>query len=190
VTVADEDSNLKKLIIVLILLFSLLIWLLVPARSAAQSPVMEFRIGEGLEELRIQQEKLIAEALEAQQRAELENLKHELRKRAEKFRGTHQGQCVIAVRVFLWGSKNLGRSEVQGRASSLRVNSQEPAIGAIVLLNTPGKIDHVGVTLDFNTDTLLVYESNYIKAGVAGIREIPRNSPQILGYRIVSNLKI
>jgi hypothetical protein len=189
--VADEAKHLKKLIIVLFLLLSLLGWIFIsPKQVSGTSPSMVFTVGEGLEDLRIQQEKLVAEALEAHKKAELENLKNELRKRAEKLRGTYQGQCVIAVRVFLFGHRDRGRSEIQGWAKSLRINSHDPTIGAIVLLDTANKHDHAAVTIDFTEDTILVYESNYISGGVAGIREIPRNSPQILGYRVVDNLNI
>ncbi len=145
---------------------------------------MVFERGEGLEEIRIAQEKAIADFRAEQEKLRIEKLKIDLLAKANKLKGKRQGQCVIAVRKFIFGNANLGRDEIQGSAKNLKINSKEPELESIVLIDTKSKHEHVAVVLDYTDDSLLVYDSNYVSSNVSSVRRIPRDK-KILGYRII-----
>lgn len=108
-------------------------------------------------------------------------LKQELRERADKLVGTHQGQCVVAARNFL----RVSRDEISGVAKNLETNSIEPQIGAIIKLKESSK-GHVGVVIDMDGDNLLVFESNYSYNERASLRWISKYYPRIEGYKIIN----
>ncbi len=99
--------------------------------------------------------------------------------KAEKLVGRKEGQCVVAVRNFL----GVGRDEVAGLAKNTKINSQTPALGAIIVLklSAPG---HVGVVLDYDDNTVIYYDSNGDWTQRGAIRERPIIDPKIRGYRI------
>lgn len=97
--------------------------------------------------------------------------------RAEKLRGTRQGQCVIAVRTFT------GRSDIRGIARNIPVNSDKPAIGAVIKLNE-SKSGHVGVVIDIRGSEIYIYESNFGYTERATTRWLSVSDPRIVGYNI------
>lgn len=113
---------------------------------------------------------------------ELRDFRHqqELYKKAVSLVGSYQGQCVIAVRSFL----GIGRDQIQGWARSTKVNSQIAEIGSIIVLNM-SVYGHVGVVIKQNEHTITYYDSNGGWRGRAAIRTINKNSPKIIGYRLV-----
>lgn len=106
----------------------------------------------------------------------------QLTKKAEKLRGTHQGQCTTAVRNFL----GLGADEIQGLAKNNEPNSENPEVGSVIITDE-SKYGHVGVVLYFTDTTVTFYESNVpMGSEIAGIRTLQLNDPRIVGYKIIN----
>lgn len=144
---------------------------------------MEFRLGDGLEEIQRQKELAIAQALEEYRKQKLLEYKNELNSRAEKLKGSWQGQCVVAVRKFI----GVSRSEIQGLAANLKTNSQTPEIGAIIKIET-GYTDHVGVVIDYNNEFITYFDSNGDWSERAAIRNIKTSDKKILGFKIINKI--
>lgn len=125
---------------------------------------------------------LIPDPVAAQELYDDWNHKQELIAKAEKLKGTKQGQCVVAVRKFL----GVGRDEIQGMAKYTKTNSESPEVGAIIKLNM-SRYGHVGVVLDDTENTVTYYDSNGQWTERAAIRTIDINDPRILGYKIINN---
>jgi hypothetical protein len=102
-----------------------------------------------------------------------------LRNRAVAQKGKYVGSCVIGVRQLL----GVGRDKVGGLASSTKVNSQTPEVGAIIKLNM-SKYGHVGVVLDFTSTQISYYDTNWSWNGRADIRTINITDKRILGYQM------
>ena len=77
----------------------------------------------------------------------------------------------------------LGHSQSKwGNASEITPNSDEPSIGAVVLLDE-GKFGHIGVVIDFTRTEITITEANWIP-GIVTERTLKRNNPKIRGYRV------
>ena len=116
-----------------------------------------------------------------EERIRLEEEKQALMEKALKLKGTWQGQCVVAARKFI----DATRDDISGRARDLQVNSDIPEIGAIIKLNM-SKVGHVGIVLDETETTIIYYDSNGSWTQRASIREIKKDDPKILGYKIIN----
>lgn len=74
-----------------------------------------------------------------------------------------------------------GYSGVIGYAYNWPINTMEPAVGEVVVLQE-GKFGHVAIIIDIKDNSLLLYESNYIPGKITDNREISIHSPDIVGY--------
>jgi len=108
-----------------------------------------------------------------------EALSQTLRDRATAQTEKWYGACVIGVRQFL----GVGRDEVSGMAKNLQVNSERPAVGAIIKLNMSW-YGHVGAVIDYNIEKIVYYDTNGDWTGHGAIREIGINDKRILGFKI------
>jgi len=155
---------LKKFLIPLLITFALAF----PALTIAiEDPVSDAQ--------QIRQERIEKEQLQ------LEEEKKALLTKAQKLKGTYQGQCVTAVRSFL----NVTPDIISGAAKTLKTDSDTPEIGAIIKLNM-SKYGHVGVVLDESETTITYYDSNGSWTQRAAIRTIEKDDPRILGYKIIN----
>lgn len=122
------------------------------------------------------------EQIAIQKQTEKQNeLKASLITKAKKLVGTRQGQCIVAARNFIGAA----HADLSGAARDVKINSLVPELGAIVKLATKHKNGHVAVVIDFDADSILVFESNYAGPERASIREVSRTSGEILGYKII-----
>lgn len=109
-----------------------------------------------------------------------EALSQSLVSRAYAQRGKWYGQCVIGVRQFL----NVGRSEVSGFAKNTEINSHDPFVGSIIVLNM-SRAGHIGVVLYETPSEIYYYDTNYSWNGRAAIHSIAINDTRIKGYHKV-----
>lgn len=110
----------------------------------------------------------------------------ELTEKAEKLKGSFQGQCVVAVRSFL----GVGRDQIQGLAKNTKVNSTLAEVGSIIVIRS-GWTGHVGVVLFTDQDGYVWYfDSNGNWTQRASIRKIKLSDPRIKGYRIIETINI
>lgn len=83
------------------------------------------------------------------------------------------GQCVP------WAREYSGKP-VYGVAKWIIPNSQDPAVGGVMLTNESG-YGHVAVVTSINGDSIEVMERNYVSGWITK-RQIPKNSSVIRGY--------
>lgn len=178
----------RKILVFTMILILIGVWFAVSTKTANSAPqYMEFRLGEGLEKIEQEKQQAIAKALEEYKKQKLLAYKNELNQKAQKLKGKWQGQCVVAVRKFIWGQEadsDFARSQIKGLAAHLKTNTQTPEIGAIIKLET-GYTDHVGVVLDYNDQYITYYDSNGDWTERAAIRSIKTSDQKILGFKII-----
>lgn len=97
--------------------------------------------------------------------------------KAEKLIGKYGGQCVVYVRSFA----GVGRDKVSGLAKNTKVNSQDPEVGAIVVLRMSWA-GHVGVVLFATMDRVYYTDSNGNWRQTIAIRSLPLTDKRIKGY--------
>jgi hypothetical protein len=161
-----SNSNSEKYIKLFIL--SMLVSLLVPFHpshlSAAELPPVPYE----------------QTALQKPSEAEIqEAVSKSLTAKAERLVGKHGGQCVIFVRNF----SGVGRDKVQGLAKNTKVNSKDPAVGAIIVIYA-SKYGHVGVVLFTDEKYAYYVHSNGSWTERIAISKIPLNDKRIKGYQI------
>jgi LysM repeat protein len=83
------------------------------------------------------------------------------------------GQCVPFAREY-------SGKPVYGVAKYIPANSQDPAVGGVMLTSESG-YGHVAVVTAINGDTIEIIERNYVSGWITK-RQIPRNSSVIRGY--------